>query len=992
MKNNYTPVYGTGLIMLLLYLCSGQAFAQDTYTLTGTVTDTTGLAIPGVHVQRIGSLTGTTTNFEGNYRIEVQPNDSLSYTYMGFATQIVAVNHQKSIHIQLYPSAQALDEVVINAGYYTTTERERTGSIERVTAQEIERQPIANPLQALQGRMAGVEVVQRSGVTGLAANIQIRGQNSLRNSPNNNGNLPLYIIDGVPINSSPVRSSGLQTNNPGLDPLNALNLANIESIEVLKDADATAIYGSRGANGVILITTKQAKDQSGKLKVNARLYTGAAEVSHKMELLNTRQYIAMREQALANDGVEANEYNAPDLFWDTTRYTDWQEVLFGGTATITNANIALSSGNETTSFLLGGGYHKEGTVYPGDFGYEKATANLNINHHSKDQRLQLNFSSNYGIDQNQLFNNTLVGLATSLPPNAPELYTDTGDLNWENWAWEGNPLAQLEKRQSLNSHNLFSNLSFSYELFKNFRFKANMGYSHLNNEEVLENPKSAYNPDNWNNIYSSSTHTHIKRKSWIIEPQLVYDHHWKKLELNTLAGLTFQKSQDDLLVLMGNNYANENSIGNLTAAEEVRVETDQAIDYRYQAIFGRIGLNWDKKYYLNLTGRRDGSSRFGSENRFANFGAIGAAWIFTEEAFIKNNLSWLSFGKLRGSYGTTGSDQIPDYGYMDTFEPTPGPGGLYPVQLTNPNYSWEVNKKLEAALELGLIDNRINLEINWYRNRSSNQLVGYPLPSTTGFTTVQANFPATVQNTGWELGLTTRNIDRENFSWTTHLNFTLPKNKLIAFRDIENSPYQNVYRVGQPLNIALRYRYLGIDPETGLYQVEDVNNDGSYDFDDRVVVEHLGREYYGGIQNGIRWKNIHLDFLFQYVKQQNYSYLTDYTAPGNYGNKPIEVLQAWEQPGDDTHIQQFSQSSAANSAYANAMRSDLAITDASFLRLKTATLSYRLPIQTKGIETVRIYMHGQNLLTLTDFRGLDPEGGQSLPPMRTLTMGVEFNF
>ena len=968
--------------------CTGQQ------QISGTVTNTDKMPIPGVNITFKNKSGGTTTNFDGEYELNAQAQDSLIFAYLGYQTQTIAVTNQTQINITLQKEENSLGDLVINAGYYTTTERERTGSIEKVSAEEIELQPVVNPLQTLQGRMPGVEVVQQSGVTGLAASIQIRGQNSLRNSPGNNGNQPLFIVDGVPINSSPVRTSGLLTNVPGLDPLNALNLANIESIEVLKDADATAIYGSRGANGVVLITTKKAKNQGGKLQIEARLYSGFSEVSHQMELLNTQEYIAMRQQALANDGVEATQYNAPDLvLWDQNRYTDWQEELFGQTASITNANIAVASGNETTSFNLGTGYHKESTVFPGDFGYQKLTANVNINHHAKDQKLQLNFSANYGVDQNKLFNNSLVSLATSLPPNAPPIYTESGELNWENWVWEGNPIAQLEKKHTVSSTNLFTNFNFSYELFKNLNFKTNLGYSHLNNNEVLKNPKLAYNPENWNNIYSSSTHTDIQRKSWIVEPQITYTFKKDKLQLEALAGLTFQQSQDDLLVVIGNNYSNEQTIGNLTAAEEVRVNTDETIDYRYSAVFGRVGVNWDQKYYVNFTGRRDGSSRFGAENRFANFGAIGAAWIFSEEEYAKN-VEWLSFGKLRASYGSTGSDQIPDYGFMDTYEPTPGPGGLYPTQLTNPEYSWEVNKKLEAALELGLIDNRIQFDLSWYRNRSSNQLVGYPLPSITGFTSVQANFPATVQNTGWELGLTTRNFTSEKLKWSTSINLTIPRNELVAFENIEQSPYQNIYRVGEPLNIALRYRYLGINPETGFYQVEDINNDGSYNYDDRVVIQNLGRRYYGGLTNTLTWGNVNLQFLLEYVNQKNYNFFTNYTAPGNYGNKPVEVLNAWQQEGDNTIIQQFSQSSTANSAYANAIRSNLSVSDASFLRLKTISLAYNLPIKdlAVGIHNAKLFMHGQNLFTLTDFKGLDPQTGMSLPPLKTITLGVQLNF
>src|SRR5690606_10523724 len=285
------------------------------------------------------------------------------------------------------------------------------------------------------------------------------------------------------------------------------------------------------------------------------------------------------------------------------------------------------------------------------------------------------------------------------------------------------------------------------------------------------------------------------------------------------------------------------------AAESMDNGTSQNTAYKYNAVFARLGYNWNRKYYINLTGRRDGSSRFGSGNRFANFGAIGAAWIFSEGAFVKKHLSFLSFGKLRSSYGTTGNDQIPDYGYLDAYEATRGPGGLYPTQLYNPNFSWEINKKLETAIELGFLRDRINLGVSWYRNRSSNQLVGYPLPGITGHASVQANLPATVQNSGWEVELSTLNITSENFKWQTSFNITFPKNELLNYPNIDQSSYANVYRVGRPLNIDLLYQYEGIDPDTGLYSIADLNDDGRFDYDDRIIIKDQGRKFFGGINN-----------------------------------------------------------------------------------------------------------------------------------------------
>ncbi|MDN6342160.1 MAG: SusC/RagA family TonB-linked outer membrane protein [Lactococcus lactis] len=991
MKFFYTHQCGFGLILLFIFFSTATAKAQNTYKLSGQVTDTTGQAIPGVHIQRINTTNGTTTDFDGNYNIQVTGTDRLSFTYLGYQAQTIAVNNRKLINVQLSPSTEALDEVVINAGYYRVKDRERTGSIEKVTSEDIELQPVTNPIEALQGRMAGVEVVQKSGVRGLATSIQIRGQNSLRSE----GNYPLYIVDGVPINSSPINSSGLLTNIPGIDPLNTMNISNIESIEILKDADATAIYGSRGANGVILITTKKGTNMQGKLRVEANFYKGVSEASNKMDLLNTQQYLSMRREAFANDGVEPTDLNAADLkLWDQNRYTDWQDVFFGNRATIDNASISLSSGNETTSFVIGGQYQKEGSVFPGDLGYKKATANINLNHRSLDNKFQIHFTGNYGVDHNNLFNDSFVDKALSLAPNAPRLYNYDGSLNWEDSTWT-NPFASLEKEQEVKAKNLITNMSLSYDFGQGLSFKTNLGYNFLISQELIKLPKTAYNPLYWPNVSANSTHSSTQRDSWIIEPQLDYNIELGHLGLDALAGFTFQNSSTNNLISVGQGYSHPSLIGNLEAADNVRVNLNKNTEYRYNAVYARIGTNWKHKYFLNLTGRRDGSSRFGPDKRFANFGAIGAAWIFTEESFFNEHFNWLSFGKIRGSYGTTGNDQIPDYGYADTYQPTPGPGGLYPVKLTNPDYSWEVNKKLETALELSFLKNRIRTEIAWYRNRSSNQLVGYPLPATTGFASVQANLPATVENKAWEISLSTKNINNEDFKWQSHINLTIPKNKLLEFENIEETSYSNIYKVGEPLNISLLYQYDGIDQSTGFHQIKDINGDGVYNTDDQVVVKNLGRKFYGGLQNSFSYKNLNLQFLLQYVKQENRTYFGMTNPPGFDTNQPVSVLNRWRNQGDITNTQKFTQGFDGFMPHYYATQSELAVGDASFLRLKSISLGYHLPSSLMGklkIEEIKLFAHAQNLLTITDYLGLDPEGGTSLPPLRTITAGVQIKF
>jgi len=1001
MKKIYGRLMLIVLISVMLFLCAfavqakaanapfyvGNAMPQ--HEVRGIVSDQSGMPLPGVTVIVKGDNRGTTTDIDGKYSIAIEPEDVLIFSFIGFKTQEVPVNGRMEILVAMEEDISSLGEVQINAGYYSTTKRESTGNISRVTAEEIELQPVISPLQALQGRMAGVEIVPNGDLPGSAPTIRIRGTNSLRDE----GNLPLYIVDGVPINSAPLSSfSNLQA--VGIDPLNTLNLSNIESIEILKDADATAIYGSRGANGVILITTKKGK--KGEMDIEARLYTGASQVPNRLDLLNTDEYLRVREQAFENDGIEPTESNAYDLLiWDPNRYTDWQDLFFGGTSPVTDISINANGGNENTSIRLNGSFHTQGTVYIGDYNYTKVTGGAQIRHSSDNEKLQLDLAVNYGVDTNKLVGYLdLSSRAFRLPPNAPKIFNENGSLNWEDWSTVGldNPLSGFYNNSLTRSNNLISNLLVSYQLAKGLRLKSNFGYTNFQSDEVVNRPKRSNNPSSWESLNNRSNHLFIKRNSWIIEPQLTYSSKVGRGNIDAIIGGTFQQSETSDLALSGEGYVSESLIGNLSAAENIISLSNQNADYRYNALFARFGFNWDRKYYLNLTGRRDGSSRFGPNNRFANFGAIGGAWIISEEAFIEKTLPFLSFAKLRGSYGTTGNDQIGDYGYLDAYQTTIGPGGLYPSQLSNPDYSWEIVKKLEAAVEFGFLEDRIHFGLSLYRNRSSNQLVGYSLPAITGFTSVQANLPATVENTGLEIEFSSYNFQSDNFRWQTSFNLTLPRNKLISYPGIEQSSYANTYRVGEPLNISLLYEYQGINSETGFYNVVDINNDGRIDFRDREIPWDRGRKYFGGFNNTLSYKNFSLHFLFEFVKQEGL--LTLFKA-GALEMQRSEVLKALEETSE---YQQSSTSIAASRAYNDVLNSNFPIVDASFLRLKTLNLGYTLPaqlLQTVGIQSGQIFLNGLNLLTFTPYEGMDPEQpgrGTSFAGYRTITGGFQLNF
>lgn len=981
-----------------MFLLSLTCFAQNQpTTITGTVTDAHG-ALPGVTVTVKGTNQSTITDSTGKYAIMMRQEGVLVFSYIGYKMTEVAVDGKTSINVAMQEDATTLQEVTVNAGYYTVKDKERTGSIAKITAKDIEKQPVSNPLAAMQARMAGVNITQATGIPGGGFSIQIRGQNAIRAE----GNDPLYVVDGVPYASQSLGNSALSGGTmPGsISPLNSINPADIESIEVLKDADATAIYGSRGANGVVLITTKKGKAGTTGYSVNA--FTTIGQVARKRKLMNTEQYVAMREEAFANDGITNYPASAYDVngTWDRNRYTNWQKTLIGGTATIQNAQATISGGSAQTQFLVSGTYRNETSVFPGNEAYGRGAVHSSITHQSADQKFSLNFSANYSGDKNTLPGVDLTGLSYTLAPNAPALYDENGELNWENGTFN-NPLGYLNGAYLTQTNNWVANTLLSYQFLPGFTFKTSLGYNDSRVNEKRTRPSTIYDPtDNIGPEASTLYLNNGKLTSWIAEPQLGYDRQWKNLKLSTLLGATFQEQKTAQLAQSGTGFPGNNLINNLGSAAAIQVINHEDAAYRYTAFFGRVNLNWHEKYLLNLTGRRDGSSRFGPGNRFAYFGAIGAAWLFSKED-IGKALPFLSFGKIRTSYGTSGNDQIGDYQFYDTYVVSgnfyDGVTGIQPTRLFNPDFGWETNKKLELALELGLFKDRIFMTTAWYRNRSSNQLVGVPLPGTTGFPTLQSNLNATVQNTGLELELRVVPLKSKNFNWTTSVNLSVPRNKLLSFPGLAGSTYQNYLVIGQPLNIRKVYDYTGIDPATGAYTFRDYNGDGQITAtDDKQYVANTSPKYFGGFSNQFTYKNWSIDCLFQFVKQEAYNHLYTAALAGTFSNQDVEVLNHFPQNGAGATVQQYTTgaNSALTDAYFKFYDSNGAISDASFVRLKSASLTYTIPTSiTKGW-TAKVYLQGQNLLTFTHYRGADPENhsAYALPPLRQYTVGVQLNF
>ncbi len=973
---------------------------QDTLRdVRGRVVDENGDAVVNASITVKGTPKGTATDSKGEFIVRNVDEDAvLEISSVGYKAASVRIRGKGPIiSITLIKIVSSLDEVQVIA-YGTTTRRLSTGNITTVKAAEIEQQPVANPLLALKGRVPGMVIKQTSGMPGSFVEVQIRGKNSM-----GNGNDPLYVVDGVPYPAKLLPSVGNGILGGG-SPLHFINPYDIESIDVLKDADATAIYGSRGANGVILITTKKGK--VGPTKINLNVQTGWSKMTNFMKMLNTRQYLEMRREALKNDGLIPDEFNAPDLvLLDTTRYTDWQSELLSGTAQYTNIQASANGGNAQVQYSVGVSYNKQTTIFPKNFNDQKAAVNFSLNGTSINRKFNVQLSGTYLVDNNQLPRADPTNSVPSLPPHAPPIYNSDGSLNWK-WGntYFNNPYAGFENKYKALTNNLVSSAIIGYQILPNLEFKSSFGYSNMQIDEVVTYPLSGVEPS-WHSWFLRSAEFRDNNaRSWIIEPQANYTTKIGNGKVSILVGATMQKSLRIGKGIFGEGFNSDMVLEDISSAPRVRAFTTEHIIYKYNAIFGRIQYNYNDKILLNLNIRRDGTSRFGPEKQFQNFGSIGFGWVFSSENWVQDKLPFINFGKVRISYGTTGSDQIGDYRFMDLYQSTSvdvpylGEIGLYKHNLYNPDLAWEETKKFEAALELGFIKDRLFLSASYYQNRSSNQLLGYPLSSVTGFTSIDANRAATVRNTGLEVVLSA-NATNKNFSWKSSLNMTISRNKLISVESTMLADFEK--QVGLPLGTYYVYQLIGVDPQTGIYQFDDGYGKATSRPDTSYLRSmhplNLEPRFYGGFQNSISYKGFSIEFLLHFIKKIEKSFtMGHFTGNANY-NQPISVLNRWQKPGDVGPVQRYNSDNSLSQQWGFANDSDAAYSDASYIRLENASLSFEVPqhwVQKIHLQNIKLYVLGQNLFTISMYRGLDPEslGGFNMfrvTPMRIITTGIQ---
>lgn len=963
--------------------------------LSGIVTDSLRTPISGASVTLTGAANYMTrTDNKGQFTFPAVPQGSynLIITYVGYnrlEKKIESTGADLSLGFVLHASTEKLDEVLIT-GYGRTTQRLTTGAIGKVSGAQIEQQPVSDPILAMEGRVPGLFITQTAGNPGAPLNVMIRGQNSLNalsQSP------PLYIIDGIPFNSMPVENTIGGHGINGFTPLNTINPSDIESIDVLKDADATSIYGSRGAAGVIVITTKKGK--AGDTKFTVDLSNGFGEATHLVPLASTAQYLAVRRQAFINDGVTPNAANAPDLFtYSQTADLNYPDLLVGNTSHQQNAAFSVSGGDAYNQFLFGGNLRHESTIYDTKTADNAEQFHLNMQHKSHDSRFNISAAVSYNVDHNTIPNYNLFAANYSLPPNYP-LYNADGSLFFGNGYT--NPLAAFNSSFSVKSNNLVTSATMRYMILPGLEISANAGYNldDVSSQEI--DPSSSYNPAY--NYSSTSVFGNNYIKTYIAEPKLTYTYTLGKGKFTALIGGTWQETQTVQPYYTYAFYTDPQLINSLNSLQ-ILFQSSGYTDYRYDSGYGRLEYSWNDEFLASANIRRDGSSRFGGNKRFGTFGSGAVAWIFTKNNLFKDNLTWLSFGKLKASYGTSGQDGSPDYAYESTYTANIPYGPyvtLLPTSIDNPELQWEVTKKLDIALDLGFFQDRILFSIDAYRNRTSHLLGYLPLPSQDGFDSYIANLPdgAVVQNKGLEMELTTNNIKNKDIRWTTSFNLTIPRNKLLSFPNLSGSTYANNYVVGQSLNFIHVYHFTGF--KDGIAQVEDIDHDGTLTQGiaangqgDWIIDGSADPKFYGGFNNSISYKGFQLDIFFQGVSRRASRGDTYFaSAPGMGNNIPKALLKL-------PFKSSISYGTQATDGYFNYTGSDAAVEDASFLRLKNVSLAYNFPstvIKHIGMSGLQVYIHAQNLLTFTKYDGLDPETlSNGLPTIRMIIAGIKTTF
>ena len=964
-------------------------------TVEGKVLDEKGAPLEGVTIAVKTTTQVIVSDNNGMFSVTVPDESSiLVFSFVGYKTQEVAVRDKSNILVRLQVDVQRLSDVV-SIGYGTIEKRRLISPVSVVKSDDIKNLPLTSFDQMLQGLASGVFVTNNSGAPGKPVSITIRGRNSI-----NIGD-PLIVVDGTPVISQSLGSSFGVDNR--LDPLSGINPADIASIEILKDAGAAAIYGSRAANGVILITTKRGRD--GKTIFTADAYQGVGIPTGRLNLLRTTDYIKLRREGFLRDNLTLplpSDLQTPDSLTNT----NWQDLVYKPT-TIGEYKISMNGGNHLTRFYISSGYRKETNPLSGKKGLERGTFRINMDHKATD-RLSVGVSLGGSKDVNQNTSDAStsyspVDAALLAPPNMTP-YDAAGNFTVVPMPYGvGNPIAIFKSKINSNTTQLKTSLNLHYKIGGGLSFHTDLGYDYNNLSAQIYFPK-AVNAVLQNTLFDGSVFTN-NTNSFSVEPQLRYDNTFKgDHQVSAVAGTTIQKRTTTTSTVYGKGFPSDD-LQQMSAAATTDGSSAR-IQYGFNSVFGRFNYSYQTKYIASATLRRDGSSRFGPGNKYGNFWSVGGGWIFSREALLKKS-KFISLGKLRASYGIVGSDALADFTYLDQYQPFSygGQPGVRPITAQNPNVKWEETSKFDAGIDLGFFDSRIGITLNYFQNNTTNLLITKSLPTQSGFSSIQDNLPAKVRNKGYEVELTASVIQAKDFKWLSKFNFTHEKNVLQEFPGLEKeeSFYKYNYKVGESLNLLWGYQFLGIDPSTGTPIYEGFNIDGTKKnptdpFGGRQVLGRYSPVYYGGWINNFSYKGFSLDVFFHFVHglllPNGLADLNNSSISTN--NQVTDVLSRWQKQGDITSVPRTATSASAWWISSNIDRqSSRFLSDASFIRLKNVTLAYQFPASLLShlkIKELRVFATAQNAATWTSFTGIDPETGSNVAPVKMWIGGINLNF
>jgi len=988
---------------------------QD-FTVSGTVTDENGNRLTGVSIGVKGVANrGTSTNETGSFTLAVPPNSILVASYVGFQNQEIRVNsNQSNLTITLKQDEEELEEVVV-IGYGTQRKSDLTGAVSSVSSKELSAYPVAGAAQALQGRAAGVSVTSTNGEPGKAPRVRVRGGTSINASSE-----PLYVVDGFAGSVAP----------PAED---------VASIEILKDASATAIYGSRGANGVIMITTK--KGRSGKPVVEFNNSYSFQQIGKKLDLLNGQEFAEYINEIYVNSGKTEIPYPNPPSYGAGT---DWQDLIFREGALFNN-QLSISGGSDDIRYYTSlSHFDQKGTIINSDFNRLSGTANLDIKVSDRVKAGTRMFFIRNTLDgvrtQESSSGTTGAGVVSGALRFDPiqGVYDENGDYTLKQVGDpHDNPIAIANERENQTVTDLFQGNAFGeIELLQGLKFRSTLGVQISNQRQGSYVSTKLIEGRNTNGTGSINSHknTNIINENFLTYTTTINDDH----NLEALGGYSYQTSRNESWTASNRDFISDSfSYWNLGGGSNYQNAASELTDWIMSSFYGRLNYNYKGKYYATVTGRYDGSSRFGNNNKWAFFPSGALAWNISQEPFMQP-VEAISNLKLRASYGETGNTEIGSYQSLARFSSTLSTidgvpvNAVRPTNVANENLTWETTKQIDAGLDIGFLQGRVNLAVDYYHKKTIDLLYEVPLPIYSGYTTSLQNI-GSVQNKGWEFTLSTNNLNG-NFTWNSDFNITFNRNKILSLPG-GDIPYNTIpghmlstdsqmLRVGEVVGAFYGWIFDGLYQEgddfsaqpskkpgevkyRDIYGRDSDNNltvgpDGVVNADDRTIIGNPHPDFTYGFNNSFTYKSFDLNVFFQGSQGNDMLNITrmelDWMA--GKGNATKDALNRWTPQNTNTDVPR---ASASN----NPEVSSRWVENGSYLRLKNITLGYNFPKLKLGqlnINSLRLYASAQNILTITNYTGYDPEVSfqdsnrnvgldyMGYPNVKSFTLGLNIGF